>query len=197
LARSRSTKPAAKRRFRYLAYGIPLLALAIAAGVLVVDLLPVPAAPAVMDYTFKLLVETTNQNGTLAQARAPKLPVGEPGGYWATSQYNAYGVDSRHYPLYLDDPSVTANCPGYCVIHVKSRVAHNYTLGDYFAVWGQPLGMQNTVGIAAYQNFAWQMCIGLGSAASNSDEWGAYVLQPDVEITLMYHDQAGLGCSPS
>lgn len=197
MARSRTANAGAKQRFRYLAYGIPLLALAITAAVLVVYLTPPAAAPAAMDFTFKLLVETTNKNGTLAQARAPKLPVGEPGGYWMNSTFNNYGIDVRHYPIYLDNPTLPSNCPGYCNVHVKSNVVHAYTLGDYFFVWGQPLGMNNTVGVKSYQNFAWQMCLGLGSSAINSNEWGSHVLSPDEEITLMYHDFSQLGCAPS
>jgi hypothetical protein len=185
-----------RRRRRYLAYGIPLLALAIVTGVLVVYLFPAPPANAAMNFTFQLLVETTNKNGTLSQARAPAEAIGESGGFWYTNQYNVYGVDSTHYPLYMDPPSQTV-CPGYCIVHVKSRVVHNYTLGDYFNVWGQPLGESDTIGITAYQGFVWEMCLGLGSGAVMSSEWGAYVLQPNVDITLMYHNSTGLGCSPS
>lgn len=194
LARSRSAKTAGKRRL--LAYGIPLLALAVVTGVLLVDLFPAPPANAAMNFTFQLLVETTNKNGTLSQARAPARAVGESGGFWATNQYNVYGVDSGHYPLYMDPPSQLV-CPGYCIIHVRSRVVYNYTLGDYFNVWGQPLGESNTIGITSYQGFVWEMCVGLGNGAAASSEWGSFVLRPNLDITLMYHNATGLGCAPS
>jgi hypothetical protein len=196
LARSRAPGIGTKRRFRYLAFGIPLLALAIVTGVYVVYLLPVPSRPAVMDYTFQLLLEQSNRNGSQVRAIAPKVAIGEPGGFWNSLQYNSYGVDSSHYPLYLDTPSA-ATCPSYCIVHVKSAVAHNYTLGDYFQVWGQPLGADNTIGIPRNGDLYWQMCIGLGSGASNNSEWGAFVLKPNLDITLFYHNSTGLGCSPS
>jgi hypothetical protein len=98
----------------------------------------------------------------------------------------------------MDTPTASNSvCPGYCVIHVKSTVVHNYTLGDYFQVLGQPLSADNTIGLAKSGYFEWQMCIGLGSGASNNSEWGVFILRPHLDITLFYHNSTGLGCSPS
>lgn len=196
LAHSGNARPGERRR-RYVLYAIPLIALIGIAGAYALSVLPVPAAPAAVDYTFNLLVQISNNNSSNPQVRAvaPGRSIGEAGGYWATSQYNSYGVDSSHYPLYMDDP--TTACKPYCVIHVKSTVARSYTLGDFFNVWGYPIGMNNTLGQKSYGNVAWEMCIGLGSGASDSSQWGAFVLQPDLDITLFFHDSSILGCAPS
>jgi hypothetical protein len=159
--------------------------------------LPVPTAPAAIDYTFNLLVQISNNNSSNPQIRAvaPSRSIGEAGGYWATTQYNSYGVDSGHYPIYVDDPSTA--CKPYCVIHVKSTVARNYVLGDLFNVWGYPIGRNDTLGQKSYGSVYWQMCVGVGASAVDNQQFGAFVLRPNLDITLFFHDQNVLGCSPS
>lgn len=149
-----------------------------------------------MDFTFQLLIQETNQTNA-ARAIAPKQTIGEPGGYWATTRFNAYGVNPQHYPIYMDDPLKV--CTPVCTIHVKSTVVHNYTLGDLFAVWGQPLGQNNTIGEPSRSTFAWQMCVGTSQPGSVSNAWGALPLTPNIQITLNYYDTAnGLPyCGPA
>jgi hypothetical protein len=193
LARSRD--PKVSRRSRYAYYAIPLIALLGVGVTYALFVLPSPASPAAMDFTFNLLVQFSNNNGSAVRALAPAHVIGEPGGYWATSQYNHYGIDTSHYPLYMDDPATA--CKPYCVIHVKSTVVHQYTLGDFFNVWGYPVSRNQTLTQKSYGNFAWELCIGQGGTASSNSEWGALVLSPQMDITLFFYDTTGLGCAPS
>lgn len=195
MARSQNSKDV-KRRTRYLAYAIPLIALAIVGGSYVLFLEPQPTVPAAMDFTFNILLQVSNKNSSQVRAIAPGHPIGEAGGYWATSQYNNDSVDSSHYPVYMDIPSTA--CTPVCVIHVKSRVVHAFTLGDFFAVWGQPLGENNTIGVTRSNSFAWQMCIGPPNSATLSNQWGNYIVQSGDDLTLFYYDTStGLGCAPA
>jgi hypothetical protein len=189
-----------RKQFSRLIYLIPAIALI---GVAIVYLVPPPSAPAAMNFEDQIVIQMTNNNGTLIlpnimPAYATR-PIGEVGGYWATMEFNSYEVDAQHYPLYMDTPSVA--CPSSCVIHVKSRVAYNYTLGDFFAVWGETLGENNTVGIPrttnSYGTFAWEMCTGpTGSATPFIGPYGSLVLQSQMDITLIFYNTTnGVGCA--
>jgi hypothetical protein len=181
-----------------LAYSIPFIALAIVAGFYVANYLPAGSFAPVENFTFQLLVQAQYPNNSMnVSAIAPKYPIGEAGGYWATTQYSSYGVDSSHYPIYMDPPS--SACPAYCVVHVKSRVAFNYTLGDYFDVWGQPLGQDNTINLKSNStsNYSWELCIGISPNSYDSSQWGNLVLVPNMNITLFYHAPSLPGCAPS
>jgi hypothetical protein len=158
------------------------------------------SSPAAMDFTFQLLIETANKNVTnpLVRAIAPSNAIGIAGGSWKSTQYNAYGVDQGHYPIYMEAPAI-ACATAVCTIHVKSKVVHQYVLGDFFNVWGQTIGQNDTIHITRSGNFAWQMCLGSEGNALSSDLWGGLVLQSQLPlITLKYYDTAnGLGCAPS
>jgi hypothetical protein len=199
LARSQSPKGSRKGRARLAVYAIPLVALVGVAVVYGLTVLPA-SSPAAVDFTFQLLIEVTNKNVTNPQVRAiaPSNAIGIAGGTWDSTQYNAYGVDQGHYPVYMDVPGV-ACAQAVCTIHVKSKVVHQYFLGDFFNVWGQTIGQNNTIGIARSGNFAWQMCLGSAGSAVSTDQWGALRLQSQLPlITLDYYDTAnGLGCAPS
>ena len=178
-----------------MAYGIPLVALLAVTVVYALVVLPAPSVPAAMNYTLQLLIQTSNKNSSQIRAIAPANSIGEAGGDWHTSQYSSYGVDSTHYPVYMDSP-LTA-CTPVCTIHVKSAVVHAYTLGDFFNVWGQPLGQNNTIGVPAKGNFLWELCV--GSVGNNviNNEWGGLVLQDQMRITLFFYDFTAIGCAPS
>lgn len=195
MARSRSANRKGSNRW---IIAIPLIALAVIAAVFFVYLLPAPSTPAAVNYTDKLLISVNFANGTKDAYVAPTRPIGEAGGFWATHQYDSYGIDN-HYPLYMDNPSYACPPQHACTFNVKSSVAHNYTLGDFMAVWGYPLvSMNNTFSIQRNGNYAWQLCIGpTGSAAANL-QWGAMPLSPNLDITLTYYDTVnGFGCAPS
>jgi len=198
MARSRVAKAGGSRKARYVKYAIPLVALLAITVVLAVSVLPASQTPAAVDYTFQLLIQVTNKNSSNPQVRniAPGNSIGEPGGYWATSQYNSYQPDSTHYPIYMDSPRIS--CNQGCLIHVKSRVAYNYTLGDFFNVWGQPVGQNDTISIKSSGSFAWQLCTVSSGTPTARTEWGGLLLAPDLKISLIFYDTAGgLGCAPS
>lgn len=167
--------------------------------VFAVAVTPQPSAPAVLDFTYTLVVQITNKNSTLVRNIAPIYRVGEAGGFWVAHTFDANGVDGGHYPLYMDDPTIACRGQGAtCTIHVKSKVQHDYTLGDFFAVWGYPIGPTNTVNIKPNGNFTWQMCLGAQRPAQRSDAWGSLVLQPNMYVTLLYYDSVnGFGCAAS
>jgi hypothetical protein len=171
-----------------LLYAIPLIALVAIAAVYVVFTLPTPPAPAAMNFTFQLLLEKENVTAAGVQGIIPDHAIGETGGYWASNQFDSYEVDSSHYPIYMDTPPTA--CPNVvCTIHVKSRVVYNYTLGDFFQVWGIPLGENDTWNLQNSGRFAWMLCIGPDpSTATISTAWGLLVLQSGMQLTIEYVD---------
>jgi hypothetical protein len=200
LARSRN---ATRNRYRRLGYLIPIVALVVTAAVLVGAALPPPSSPAAIDFVDQIVIQITNKNGTqllpnIIPAYA-KTSIGEAAGSWANSTYNSYGVDPQHYPVYMDPPSIS--CHSSCLFHVKSKVVHQFTLGDFFNVWGQPLGQNNTVGITRFTNsygtFAWELCVGpTGSAIPFTGPYGSLVLQAQMDITLIFYNNTnGVGCA--
>jgi len=181
---------------KYLAYAIPLIALIGVATTYALTVLPTPSVPAAMDYSFRLLIQVSDKSSSQVRAIAPGHSIGEAGGDWATTKYNNNSIDASHYPVYMDTPGTA--CTPVCLIHVKSRIVHAYTLGDFFSVWGQPLGENNTIGIPRNGSFAWQLCLGLANNAISSNAWSGLVLQSDMAVTLFFYDAAnGLGCAPS
>lgn len=194
-----------RRRVPRLVYLIPILALAGVILVYALGELPVTSSPAAMDFVDQFVILYENNNGTMNRALYPPNAVGEPGGLWATTQYNSYGVDPQHYPLYMDPPTIggqpgACQTSGSCLFHVKSKTVHQYTLGDFFNVWGQPIGVNNTVGIKPltnqYGTFGWQMCTGPTGSATPTDLFGNLVLQPNIDITLVYYNTSnGVGCA--
>jgi hypothetical protein len=193
VARSRDAKQGKSNRW---IIAIPLIAVAVIAAVFVVSILPPPSTPAVMNFSDKLLISVNFANGTKDAYVAPTRPIGEAGGFWATHQYDAYGVDN-HYPLYMDNPTVACPVQHACTFNVKSNVMHNYTLADFMAVWGYPVvSMNNTFSIARSGNYAWELCIGPTGSAVPNLAWGAMVLSPNLDITLTYYDTVnGFGCA--
>ncbi len=134
----------------------------------------------------------TAKGGTTLSVISPYPNIGEPGGIFASARYLQDGVNG-FYPVYTIDTSGT--------IHVQSRVARNYTLGDFFEVWGQPLGPTNTLGVKQngtsqgtlyFKQFFWDMClVNPGSPATSlseypSFEWGSHVLRNGEIIDLLY-----------
>jgi hypothetical protein len=172
------------------------------AVIYVVFTLPAPSASAPVDFTFSLVIQESNNNGSSIAGIVPSNSIGEAGGFWATARLNSYSVDPNHYPLYMDRPCAVSNATAClhsggcqavngalvppCTIHVKSNQNYTFTLGDFFEVWGHPLGADNTLGITRTGSFIWQMCIGTGSAARYSNLWRAQSLSSNEEITLFY-----------
>lgn len=146
-----------------------------------------------LDFQDYLAIQVQQSDGL--HALNPSHPIGESGGTWMTHQYDSYGIDSQHYPLYMDTPSQV--CQSSCTFHVKTKVAHPYTLGDFFAVWGYPIGPSNTLGYASSNSMAWQMCTGVnGGSQTINNQWGQLALQPNLLIHLVYYNTtSGTGCA--
>ncbi len=194
MARSRDGKKR-KERSR-LVIAIPLIALALVAAVLVVSFLPqLYSVP--VNFNDEILIEVQKGNSSSLLIVAPNRTIGEPGGLWATHQYDSYGV-AGHYPIYMDDPYYACPVKHACTIGVKSSVVHQYTLGDFMAVWGYPIvSRNNTLGRTSSGNYAWELCVGAtASTAVINYQWGAMVLQPNMAITLEFYDTSTLyGCA--
>ena len=192
-----------------------MIVIIVSAVVYVVLTLPTPSGSTAMDFTFSLVIQESNNNGSRIAGIVPANAIGEAGGFWRTSQFNAYGVDAGHYPIFMDRPCAISNATACitsggcqatngtivppCTIHVKSTKFINYTLGDFFDVWGYPVGANNTLGILAKNNFAWQMCIGANASAGKiSTLWGAEPLTNNKAITLFYFNPSNTntpGCA--
>jgi hypothetical protein len=186
MARSRDGKKQ-KGRSR-LVIAIPLVALVVVAAVYVVSILPASSSAA-MSFNDELLIEVQQGNSSNFLIVAPNRTIGEPGGLWATHQYDSYGV-AGHYPIYMDSPLYACPAKHACLIGVKSTVIHQYTLGDFMAVWGYPVvGRNDTLGRTSSGNYAWELCVGAtASTAVINYQWGAMVLQPNMAITLTFYD---------
>jgi len=147
-----------------------------------------------MDFSVALSIQVANSVGN--QTRFIVTPaIGIPGGFWANTTFNAYGTNGR-YPLCSDAPVPNTNYPGYNTIRVRSTAALNYTLRDFFNVWGQPLGRNPTdLTLSTYvlsrAGYTWQMCIGNPTTPGNL-VLGNWTYEPLVSgkfITLVYFNQ--------
>jgi hypothetical protein len=188
LARSQNSGKRSKNR---LIYAIPLVALIVVGSVYLFAADPFGFSKPALDYTFQLSI--AKSNGTALQYIFPTVPIGERGGIWATHVHDPLGVDGR-YPVYMDFPPNPY--PGYSVIHVRSRSNYTFVFGDFFAVWGMPLGQANTANFAARGNFTWQMCLISGTNPTPSFLWGQQPLSGGLKIALLFYDpNKGLGCA--
>ncbi len=201
-SRPRGKRSDKKKQGRLLLYAIPIIAVVLTAGVLALTYTrPGPvlcsdraATTLPMDFQVALSIQVVNNFGN--QTRFIVTPaIGIPGGIWATSIYNAYGTNGR-YPLCSDAPVPGTNYPGYNTIRVRSTSALNYTLRDFFNVWGQPLGKNPTdQTLSSYvlpkAGYTWEMCIGNPTTPSNL-VLGNWTYEPLVSgrfITLVYFNQ--------
>ncbi len=136
--------------------------------------------------------------GFVSQYFVTAANIGHPGGIIANATFLSDGVNG-FYPLYTSFPpcgNVTSVI--VCSIHVQSKVVRPYTLGDFFNVWGEPLGRNNTLGFKANVTgtvkapFYWDMCIHDLSTGRDipSTDWGSHVLK-DGEIVLLLYSQIG------
>lgn len=141
-----------------------------------------------------LLIDV-QQKGLSGSVRIyPNGSIGLPGGIMNTTRYLSDGLSGR-YPLYTLDKTG--------VIYVQSTVARAYTLGDFFQVWGEPLGTNDTLNLRYYNGsdtcgtsacspYYWTMCIHdpLSRTDVPNADWGAHVLQ-DQEIIRLSYSQIG------
>lgn len=193
-----------RKRNRVLVYGVPLVAVLLVGTVFALNLNRPPLAACssgasqtpVLDFTVALSVQIQNVQGNASRFIIPPA-VGIPGGIWASHQLDKYGTDGRS-PLCTDQPS-GGNYQGYSLIHVRSNSNLTFTLGDFFAVWGQPLGngtALNSAYILPKQGYQWEICIGNPRDTTNikPGHWANETMVPNKFITLMYFPPSGNGC---
>ncbi len=155
--------------------------------------------------TIQIIGANSNRSNFQSQFILTKDNIGAPGGIMYTTKYLSDGVNG-FYPLHTQFPScLNVTRVMMCTIHVESKVVRAYTLGDFFDVWGYPLGRENTLGYQANDTiytvhppqpypFYWDMCIrdpATGRTLPN-DEWGAHVLR-DGELIFLVFSQIGCG----
>jgi len=202
---SRPKAHAPKKRNRVLVFGVPLVAVILVGTVFALNLnrppLELCSASATqttaLDFTVSLSVQVQNKQGTQSRFIIPP-GVGIPGTIWVSHQLDQYGTDGRS-PLCTDRPDSSGTYQGYNVIHVRSTAKLNFTLGDFFAVWGQPIGPNanfNSAYVLQEPGFQWQMCIGDPQDTINikPGNWGNETMVPDKFITMMYFPSSGNGC---
>ncbi len=119
----------------------------------------------------------------------PAANIGRSGGPpMATTRYLKDGIGGN-YPIYTVDNTG--------VIYVQSQVARQYTLGDFFEVWGNSLGPTNTLGRPAnftstgVTDYYWSMCLKGTQASIPTIDWGGHVLTNGEVIGLVYSE---VGC---
>jgi hypothetical protein len=112
-----------------------------------------------------------------------------PGGYWGNHTYDRDGLDNN-YPVYAYLPT-NVSCPNALLIDVKSTVARNYTMGDFFSMWGEPIGPNNTIQIPNSGGMFWVMCEGPSVQTLQPANWGQEVLATNQTYILTYTRTAG------
>jgi hypothetical protein len=182
-----------------------IVALLISLVILLSQIFPY-TPPAAQDFTVQLsirlaIINQTNPNNPYIRAIVPPT-IGIPGAQiWASTQYSYDGI-SGYYPVYTQ---MSPNpYPGYTMVHVRSRSNHNYTLGDFFAVWNEKLGENNTLGYTTPPSSSqsssfgsgwfWEMCVKQsgGTLLGVASNWGGQVLRPGMVVILDYSD---IGCA--
>ncbi len=197
MARSREGNEKRSRRVLYL---VPVIAVLLLVTVYYVAFaVPPPPPPIVQNFSFQISVQLFNKTTTSAQFIFPQRAVGMRGGYWFSHVYDSEGLRGI-YPIYSPDPTVAypSNVyPGYTTIYVKSLSNRTYTLGDYFAVWGEALGRNNTLGFTSPPNnsvypstWSWHMCVGPTQGSLRPGLWGKEPLVSNMRIILAYVDES-------
>jgi hypothetical protein len=180
-----------------LAYVIPILAIAILGALLYAAYYP-RSEPVAMNIQTALLIQIvyadSQTQNFVSRSIIPPADVGTPGGIMRTQRYLLDGIGG-YYPL--------STRAGDSIIHVESSVVRNYTLADFFEVWGNPIGPNQTLNLktnytsTGTRDFYWDMCLvppgqvpGQGPEAL-SDQWGAHVLVDHETVHLVY---SRIGC---
>lgn len=154
----------------------------------------------VLDFTTKISIQVSTKlpNGTAVIHFFVPPSIGVHGATWQSHLYDAYGAHGN-YPVYTMAP--TNPYPGFSTIYVQSVANRSYTLGDFFAVWGEPLSMSNTLNMptpplaSSNSTFGpdwyWDMCVGPSPNALHRGTWGNQTLLPTENIILLY---SNIGC---
>jgi hypothetical protein len=150
-----------------------------------------------MDFTVDLSIQIVNNQGNATRfIVTPINGIGIPGGVWVNRTLDSYGTKGRS-PVCSDAPAAGVQYPGFNRIHVRSTSVLNYTLRDFFNVWGQPLGKNgnDTTFDSAYiqkrPGYVWEMCIGnpTNTPGLRLGSWIYEQLTPGKFITIVYYNQ--------
>lgn len=202
-SRSRGSK-GNKKQGRLLLYSIPIIAVVLTAGVFGLSFFrppPImcsdkPSSPLAMDFYVALSIQVVNTVGN--QSRfiiPPSIGIPVTGAMWANRTLDKYGTDGIS-PLCLDTQPGATQYRGYSSIHVRSIIAMNYTLRDFFNVWGQPLGRNGTDAtltngiVQVGPNRVWEMCIGnpTNTSSLRLGDWLGEKMVAGKFITLVYYN---------
>ena len=195
------SKKKARWRWRKIPLVIPVIVV-VSVVILYALFFPPSQGHLVLDFSVKISIQVVQhlQNGTnvIRYLTPPPNGIGVPGGIWRASTYNSYGA-AGNYPVYIL-PATSNTYIGYSQIYVKSTVNRNYTLGDLFSVWGERLGLNNTLGYtspppAGQTTFPygwfWDICVAGGQGRFYAGLWGNETLAPNKNIILLY---SNVGC---
>lgn len=106
--------------------------------------------------------------------------IGLQGGVWASHEFDHYldlreGQQGQLSPLHTHDSSGT--------IHVEAAVTFGFILDDFFQVWGQPLGPDQTWNLRA--DGAHTLTLTVDNVIST--EWGNLLLRDGSNIVIQYN----------
>jgi hypothetical protein len=109
--------------------------------------------------------------------------IGLQGGAWASHDLDHWldlreGAQGQLSPLHTHDSSGT--------IHVEAAVTRGFTLGEFFAVWGQPLGPDQTWNLRADAQHSLTLTVN-GNGVS---DWQNVVLADNQQIVINYNTVA-------
>ncbi len=204
---SRSKSRKERKTSRVLIYGVPLIAVVLVGTGFALNLnrppillcSSTPSQVPATDFTVSLSVQVQNLEGNASRFLIPP-GIGYRGGIWVSHDLDKYGIDGRS-PLCTDPPSNSGQYQGYNLIHVRSNVNRTFTLGDFFNIWGEPLGPNGTFNpsyVLPEKNFQWEICIGNPNPNNTSNikpgHWGNETMAADKFITLMYFPSNANGC---
>ena len=193
MARSRERAARRRRLAYYVAVPVLVLVISVVAYVaLVPTVLSCQNTTPTMDYSVQISIQYATINSTGGRSLQLIIPkgAGEAGLAWNSHTYDANGLECR-YPVYMDAPNPAQPYPGYSLIHVVSAIYHNYTLGDFFSVWGMTLGQNDTINIQSAHGNQWSMCVGPSQNSQRPGLWGQEPLVNYNSITLIYDN---IGC---
>ena len=195
---AKQSKQSSSRRILLVA---PVLAVVIV-GLTLYGAYSAPPKGAVQNYHTYFEIGIVNRVGDVRYV-LPDQSIGVPGGFMSTTKYLSDGL-SGNYPLY-SSPYSCANTTvsTVCAISVYSKVPRQYTLGDFFAVWGVPISPYQTLSTAYTSNstsagpdFTWTMCTSSYTSATSSNnawvpsnDWGSHVLVRNEVVLLDFSDQ--------
>lgn len=133
---------------------------------------------------FELNIVIGNANNSSETNSTIPGDIGVANGFWAYHALDRYGVDGRA-PIYTLDQTG--------LIRIQSTVATNYTLGDFFLIWGVTFNdtcIQTQVGGHTYcqnakQFLALDMYVNGGTI---SNAYSTYVPLPNDVIRIAYEN---------